>query len=472
MSNILTGIAFRLARAGALCVLVGASAAPAAAQLGGITGGVGGGIGVQGGIGPTEGLGGLERLPERVVEPVIQPEAPLDRTAVPEVLDAAAATAGDAADALTDLGEAVNEIGRPPDPAAVAQDALGNPVVSNEVLTISPAPEGLALAQALNFSVLRDQVLDALGMRIVTLGTPPGMSAAEGLNALRMADPNGAYELNHLYGPSASASRPGEGSASPAPLGGRGLAIGMVDGGIDRAHASLAQAKIEVANFGGVGDSPPSAHGTAVASLLVGRGAVNGAVPDATLYAADAFGGQPAGGSAEAVVRGMAWIAGKGAKVINVSLVGPENAVLETALNALSARGVVVVAAVGNDGPAARVGYPAAYDGVIAVTSVDRSRAIQVNANRGPEVEFAAYGVDVAVAAPGNGYGRATGTSFAAPLVAARFALKLAHPNESAPHVKRDLAAEAADLGTPGRDDVFGYGFLEAAPDGGGAPRK
>ena len=80
----------------------------------------------------------------------------------------------------------------------------------------------------------------------------------------------------------------------------------------------------------------------------------------------------------------------------------------------------------------APVGYPAAYEGVIAVTSVDGGRRIQVDANRGPEIAFAALGVGVQVAALNKTYATATGTSFAAPLIAARFALKMSRPDIAA----------------------------------------
>jgi subtilisin family serine protease len=132
-------------------------------------------------------------------------------------------------------------------------------------------------------------------------------------------------------------------------------------------------------------------------------------------------------------------------------------------VKAAIARGHVIVAAVGNDGPATPVEYPAAYDGVIAVTSVDRARRIQIDANQGAQVAFAALGVDVPVAAPKKSYARVTGTSFAAPVVAAWFALKMSRPDPAAARAAYDeLQHAAVDLGDPGRDSVFGWGFLES----------
>src|SRR3546814_15328799 len=78
--------------------------------------------------------------------------------------------------------------------------------------------------------------------------------------------------------------------------------------------------------------------------------------------------------------------------VINVSLVGPPNLLVRTAVTAVQRRGLIVVAAVGNDGPAAAPLYPAAYPGVVAVTGVDSNNRVLSEAGRGPHVDFAAPG--------------------------------------------------------------------------------
>ncbi len=115
-------------------------------------------------------------------------------------------------------------------------------------------------------------------------------------------------------------------------------------------------------------------------------------------------------------------MASKQPKLINVSLVGPSNRAIERAVMALRSRGIVIVAAVGNDGPAAPPQYPAGYDGVIAVTGVDAKCKALIEAGRARRVDFAAPGAELAAALPGRGYASVRGTSFAAPLAAARFA--------------------------------------------------
>jgi len=401
-----------------------------------------------GGLGGLPGAGGLPdvRLPPALNQPLETP----------------ARTLRGAAGTVTGL---VDSAGRPSQPELVDNDTQGNRAVRGEVLALSPTAESLAIARALNFQVMRQTTLGGLGLGVTVLRPPTGQSLADAIAALRRADPQGAYDYNHIYDPSAGAF---EGVRSlfkrAQPADARGISIGLVDAGVDRSHPALRRAGIVSENFAGKERSPPSAHGTAIASILVGDSAsVKGALPGATVYAADVFGGKAEGGSAEAVARGLAWVAERRATVINVSLVGPENRTLKAVVDVLLARGHVIVAAVGNDGPARPVGYPAAYEGVIAVTSVDGGRRIQVDANRGPEIAFAALGVDVQVAALNKTYATATGTSFAAPLVAARIAQKMTQPNIAASsQVLRDLRAEVVDLGAPGRDDIFGYGFLDA----------
>lgn len=103
--------------------------------------------------------------------------------------------------------------------------------------------------------------------------------------------------------------------------------------------------------------------------------------------------------------------------MINVSLVGPRNPLVERAVAQALARGVQIVAAVGNDGPAAPPLYPAAYPGVIAAP-VDRRDRILPEAGRGPHADFAAPGSDMAAAAANGRWVTVRGASFAAPLVA------------------------------------------------------
>ena len=197
------------------------------------------------------------------------------------------------------------------------------------------------------------------------------------------------------------------------------LSVGLhFDGGV-ASHPSLAGKSIEQNGFAGA--PQPTGHGTAVASLLIGsEGPFHGAAMGARLFVADVYGGNRAAGSATAIVRALGWLAGHRPQVINISLVGPPNALVARAIQIVEERGIKIVAAVGNDGPAAPPQFPASYPGVIAVTAVDAAGRALPEAGRPTHLDFAAPGADMAAAVPGNGYAKVRGTSFAAPLAAAR----------------------------------------------------
>ncbi len=327
--------------------------------------------------------------------------------------------------------------------AALDVDDHGDPVRRDEVIALDPSAAVLATAKRAGFTPLREERVDSLGLALVVLAPPKGKGAKAGLKMLREIDASGHFEFNHLYEPAGAAvDREGTARASSSSS---DAAIGMIDGGVG-AHRALAAATIEQRGFA-PGAPKASGHGTAIASLLVGSdGRFVGAARGRALLVADVYGGQAAAGSAEAIVRAMGWLAERRVGVITVSLVGPPNQLLERGVAALQARGVLVVAAVGNDGPAAPPQYPASYPGVIAVTGVDAHGRALLEAGRATHLDFAAPGADMAAALPGRGYGVVRGTSFATPLVAAR--LTMAGGDGAA--ALRAVSAEAA----PGKGSV------------------
>jgi len=301
------------------------------------------------------------------------------------------------------------------------RDGEGQPVRKGELVVTDPDPASLALAGRAGFRIARDEQAGDLGIRMVTLSLPRGMDVRGGLKALRKAAPNLQADYNHIYEPAGGALLPATAAALAASGPVRaGTRIAMIDGGV-ASHPSLARAGIEQRGFNG--PAQPTGHGTAVGSLLVGnQGPFRGAARGAQLFVGDVYGGNPAAGSATAIVRALAWAASKKPSVINISLVGPANRTLARAIGALRARGIALVAAVGNDGPAAPAQYPASYPGVIAVTGVDSNNRALREAGRAAHLDFAAPGADLAAALPGKGYTEVRGTSFAAPFVAARLA--------------------------------------------------
>jgi subtilisin family serine protease len=339
-------------------------------------------------------------------------------------------------------------------------DPAGEPIVRGELVLLAPTPAALAAARAQGFRVLRELAIDALELRSVVLAPPEGLGTADALARLRAIDASLEADFLHVYTRSGEAVAGASSSGAPsAAVGAR--RVGLIDSGIDRTHPALRAA--ELRTWGCEGAAVPSPHGTAVASLLVGRDApFAGVLPRAALLAADVYCGRPRGGSVEQIALALAWLAREQVGVINISLVGPPNRLLELAVRQAAVRGHLIVAAVGNDGPAAPPLYPASYAEVVGVTGVAPSRRVLPEAAQGPQVAFAAPGSELAVAQPGSpAYAVARGTSFAAPLVAGLLAEALPAPDPRAAGAALvALGRRAEDLGAPGRDWVFGWGLV------------
>lgn len=347
--------------------------------------------------------------------------------------------------------------------AELERDPRGEPIVRGEVTAFSPSADALAAARSAGFSVVREISSDGLGVRVVVLRGPDGLSTRRALRRLQRMDPGGAYDFNHVYLPVGATEPPAvemQQASAAAGRDGRPIRLGLVDGGIALGHPAFRDATIHV--HGCDGSPVESAHGTATASLLVGRAeGFRGAEPAGILYAADIYCGRATGGAADAFVDALAWLADEGVAVINTSIVGPPNRVLERIVGLLSARGHLVVAAIGNDGPAARPLYPAAYPETIGVTGVTGGRRVLPEAGRGPHVDFAAPGMNMIAAAVDSPYAEVRGTSFAAPLVAGLLAALVERPDPvAAREAVTMLAASAIDLGRKGRDEVYGDGLV------------
>ena len=352
-------------------------------------------------------------------------------------------------------------------PRLIALDPTGNPIVRDEVVAIGPSAAALRRARQAGFVVVRVQRLTPLALRVLVLRTPAGLSAARALITLRQLDPEGTYDFNHLYtesGATHSGAAPPAAPAAtfPTAAAAHRRVLGLIDGGVDLSHPVFRGATIH--QHGCAGRSEPSAHGTAVASLMIGRGRrFEGAAPGAELYAANVYCARPTGGSVTAIARAFAWLVRRAVPVINVSLVGPANALLHAVVARVLQRGILIVAAVGNDGPAAPPLYPAAYPGVIGVTAVGPHRRVLFEAERGPQVMFAAPGADIEAASLPRGYARVRGTSFAAPLVSGLLASRLRAPAPAAARAAlQALIHRAIHLGRPGRNPVYGYGLVAA----------
>lgn len=369
-----------------------------------------------------------------------------------------------------------------PDPSDYAADTEPE-FELDEVLALDMSETALALARQLGFKLLDSTPLPGLGLRLQRLRLPLGFDAAPLLALLAKADQLGLYERNRVYrlvgAPSAQA--PGGGKACAGfrcypqtqvawPPGGcpQPVRLGLLDSALDVDHPALKGARITTHR---VSETPvrrrEQDHGTAIASLLVGREAAGfaGLLPQASLFAADVFDldhqNRPYT-DAFRLARGLDWLAQQRVATINVSIAGPDSSVLRKAVQLLAQKGIAIAAAGGNQGPKAAPSYPAAYPEVLAVTAVDRQLKPYTKANQGRYLRLAAPGVAVWAAAPDGSGAFHDGTSYSTPAASAALAVVATMEGPlTVPQRVARLTSAARDLGAPGIDPVFGAGLLK-----------
>lgn len=361
-----------------------------------------------------------------------------------------------------------------PAPALVRQ-------APQEIVALGLDEGAIANLAAAGYLISDRAAVTLVGAEIVKLSVPSGTTLEAARTEAAAAAPNAVVDFNHFYRPDQDRADPcgadqclarhvvgwPETEAMPdrctAPV-----RIGLIDTAINAEHLAFAGGRIETIRLG-TGDLPESArqHGTAVAALLVGsaESRTPGLVPGGELIAVDAF--QRTGNDDRSavydLVRAIDLLAGKGVRVINMSLTGPANLLLERTVELAAQRDIVLVAAAGNGGPRAAPLYPGAYEEVIAVTAIDRRKNAYRRAGAGDHIDIAAPGVQVWTVASVKGASSKTGTSFAAPFVTAAAAMiKAANPQLKADEVEALLRQSAEDLGKPGKDPVFGWGLLNA----------
>ncbi|GAA4767614.1 S8 family serine peptidase [Stakelama sediminis] len=345
-------------------------------------------------------------------------------------------------------------------PDRIELDRHGNPVRAGEVVVTDPDDALIAAARDAGFRLLARDSIDDLGISFARFATPSGDSLRHALKRMRRLA--GSRDVStdplHFESGEAAAMAPSMRAEVPAsPAGDTLTPVGIIDGGV---NAAAIAARLDQRGFA-TGAPRPSDHGTEVASLIAGGSGIRGAVQNVHLHVADVYGSDPAGGSATAIARAIGWMVSDHVPVVSVSLVGPANPLLARVVAAARKRGTVLVAAVGNDGPAAPPSYPASYPGVIAVTAVDGHDRALIEAGRAGHLDYAAPGADMRAANAEGKAVRVRGTSFAVPLVAARLAAVYAAPD--AAHIPAALNAldhEAKDLGSHGPDPVYGRGLL------------
>jgi subtilisin family serine protease len=247
--------------------------------------------------------------------------------------------------------------------------------------------------------------------------------------------------------------------------------VAIIDTGIDKDHPDL-QANIKggvnfVSNHHRRPADPDkwdddNGHGTHCAGIVAAVDndiGVIGVAPEAYLYGVKVL-DRTGSGYVSDVIAGIQWSKDNGMQVISMSLGGGYSESMETACSEADGAGIVVVAAAGNSGPGDNtVNYPAKYELVIAVSATDDTDAIASLSSRGPEIELAAPGVSIYSTYRGGGYATMSGTSMACPHVAGTAALVIAAGEGN---VRQCLQNTAEDLGDGGRDNLYGYGLVDA----------
>lgn len=248
---------------------------------------------------------------------------------------------------------------------------------------------------------------------------------------------------------------------------GASTVVAVLDTGVDGSHPDLAGRVLPGIDMIGDGaGADPNGHGTHVAGIIAavannGIG-VAGAAPEARILPVRVL-DSDGYGDHSAIASGIVAAVDYGADVINLSLGGTDTTeILASAVDYATAAGVVVVAAAGNERQMGNGrSYPAAYDNVIGVGAISVDDRSAMFSNTGDYIDIAAPGFAILSTLPG-GYGYLSGTSQAAPYVAAAAALAIS-AGVAPGDVPGKLARTARDVAHPGRDQETGAGVLDVA---------
>lgn len=321
------------------------------------------------------------------------------------------------------------------------------------------------IARAARVEIVETIYLDELDETMVRVRLSPGDTVEAAVARLKAQKGVISVQPNIVYQVLGGSARAKGVGLHGIKLGGKGKVTGtilMIDSPIDTGNAALKGAKITQQIFA---DNPTaSAHGTAIAEILVGTGDQGGVAKGASLVSLAAF--EPASEKS--------WLS-TSAKLLKASNAAPKYAPqvvnlsfgaksfdpkLDQMLDVFEKKGVCVVAAAGN-GAGGPVKFPARKATAFAVTAVSgNGKSVYTAASKGPEIDVAAWGVGMLAATPG-GWRSVSGTSFATAVVTGGLLRLHGCNGGKTPSATRSFVAGAAqDLGAKGPDDVFGAGLF------------
>ncbi|MCR6595588.1 S8 family serine peptidase [Bacillus halotolerans] len=205
-------------------------------------------------------------------------------------------------------------------------------------------------------------------------------------------------------------------------------------------------------------------HGTHVAGIIGAKHngyGIDGIAPEAQIYAVKAL-DQNGSGDLQGLLKGIDWSIANGMDIVNMSLgTSSDSQILHDAMDKAYEKGVLLVAASGNEGNGKPVNYPAAYSSVVAVSATDQHNQLAAFSTTGNQVEFSAPGTDITSTYLHQYYATGSGTSQATPHAAAMFALlKQRDPGNTNVQLRALMQKNIVDLGMTGRDQQFGYGLI------------
>jgi len=253
---------------------------------------------------------------------------------------------------------------------------------------------------------------------------------------------------------------------------GAGVKVAIIDSGVYYTHPDLI-ANFDSDNLGydfvNDDDDPmdDAGHGTHVAGTVAAMDnnvGVVGVAPEASLYAYKVLNASGSGNYSD-IIAAMQQCEKDGIQVANLSLGSSSDPgeTVKAAFDKAEEAGIVIVAAAGNSGNPPGIGdkviYPARYESCIAVAATDQGDSRASWSSTGPDVEISAPGVGIYSTLLGGGYGYKSGTSMASPHVAGVVALMI---KASVADVRSTLATTADDLGAAGRDNLYGFGLVDA----------
>ncbi|WP_162924424.1 S8 family peptidase [Rubrobacter indicoceani] len=339
--------------------------------------------------------------------------------------------------------------------SGVVEETL--PAVDTQLISIPEVTENPDAAE-------REETLEKAR---VELESDPAVVAAD-YNYLRepLAQPNDPFYSRQWHLPKIGA--PAAWDSTRAPNNATdGPRLAVVDTGADLDHPDLADRIVASTNTTNPLQSADDVdgHGTHVAGIAAaatdnGVG-VAGTCPECSLLIARVSDNTGAI-SASSLIQGINWSVSNGADVINISLGGKGTVTGEAeAVARATQAGVTVVAAAGNENTNER-SYPAAYEGVLAVSATTQQDAKASFSNFGEWIDLAAPGTGVYSSTILGSYGTKSGTSMSSPVVAGVAGL-LAGEGLGRTQIENRLASTAVDLGRSGKDPVFGHGRVNAA---------